>query len=163
MNSPVTEPPVLPSPGQGPLPYRQERADELLRRLGAVVSEAVAAGWLRIDVRVVMTVSAGDIALTVVGADGRPAPAPPPPVVEQIAAELRSMLYEPGRGTWFGMRFMVEPSGRSWVHYNTSFDPGARPPIPPEAYADDLAAFPRADDQIPGWLRGKLAYGGQAR
>lgn len=143
-------------PGRAPLPYDEQRCEQLTRAMATTLAGIAPAGWKRIDLKVLMTVGITDVSLTVVLRDGGSAEVQPVREIADIAAELRSRMYRPGHGTWFGMRFMMDPPGAYWVSYNTDFDPLWEPPIPAEAYAQDLAAFPRDEEHVPGWLRERL-------
>lgn len=152
----MTEDPTASETGRGPLPYDEQRCEELTQTMGRTLAQLAPEGWRRIDLKVLMTVGITDVALTVVLRNGGSPEVQPTREVGAIAAELRSRMYRPGRGTWFGMRFMMDPPGAYWVSYNTDFDPLWEPPIPAEAYAQDLAAFPRDQQHIPQWLHARL-------
>ncbi|GAA2426885.1 hypothetical protein GCM10010191_44390 [Actinomadura vinacea] len=145
---------------QRPRPYDEERYDELVQRLGRILMQISPEGWERIDLQVRMVASVSEGALTVVMADGVHAEVEPVRDFSEIAAELRSMLYRPDRGTWFGMRFTMSPPSEYWVSFNDRFDPEWSPPLPAEAWRHDLSVFPRADEHIPAWLRDRIAEDG---
>jgi hypothetical protein len=149
--------PSVPSAGeQRPRPYDQDRYDELVQRLGRILLEIAPAGWRRIELRITMTATVSDVALAVLMGDGGSAEVEPPRDFAEIAAELRSMMYRTDEGTWFGMRFMMDPPTAYWVSFNGEFDPLWDPPLLPEEWERDLATFPRADEHVPGWLRDRL-------
>ncbi|MFG1856351.1 hypothetical protein ACGFJT_31275 [Actinomadura geliboluensis] len=162
----MTQPPAeVPVPPQGPRPYDRQRYEELTQRLGMALLQVAPAGWRRIDLRILMLAGVTDLRLSVIMPDGSSPAADPPRDCAQIAAELRSMMYRTGEGTWFGMRFMMDPPSAYWVSFNADFDPGWDPPAAPEEWARDLALFPRDDEHVPGWLRERLdrtagAHGG---
>ncbi|MEU8345928.1 hypothetical protein SAMN05443665_102195 [Actinomadura meyerae] len=158
MNQPPAEVPVP----QGPRPYDRQRYEELTQRLGMALLQVAPAGWRRIDLRILMLAGVTDLRLSVIMPDGSSPAADPPRECAQIAAELRSMMYRPGEGTWFGMRFMMDPPSAYWVSFNADFDPGWEPPAAPEEWARDLALFPRDDAHVPGWLRERLGQGADA-
>jgi hypothetical protein len=153
MNQPPAEVPV---PPQEPRPYDRQRYEELTQRLGRAVLQVAPAGWRRIDLRILMLSGVADLKLAVIMPDGSSPAVDPPRECTPIAGELRSMMYRTDEGTWFGMRFMMDPPSAYWISFNGDFDPLWDPPVPPEAWAQDLAAFPRANEHIPGWLRGRL-------
>lgn len=147
------------APGHGPRPHDQARYDELTTGIAGLLSGAAPRGWRRIDLRGLMTVAVSDLALTVVLEDGStPAAELPQPVIE-MAAELRSTMYRPGHGTWLSMRVLLDPPGSYWTSFNYDYDPLWDPELPDDAYAQDLAAFPRDDEHIPGWLRAHVQGG----
>lgn len=162
----MTQPPAeVPVPPQGPRPYDRQRYEELTQRLGMALLQVAPAGWRRIDLRILMLAGVTDLRLSVIMPDGSSPAADLPRECAQIAAELRSIMYRTGEGTWFGMRFMMDPPSAYWVSFNADFDPGWDPPAAPEEWARDLALFPRDDEHVPGWLRERLdrtagAHGG---
>ncbi|MEV4257571.1 hypothetical protein AB0J52_30810, partial [Spirillospora sp. NPDC049652] len=137
-----------PPAGYGPWPYDQARYDQLVQWMGTAMAALAPGGWRRVDLRVAMAGGASRAALAVVMADGSVREYQAPREFLGVAAELRSMMYRPGEGTWFGMRFMLEPPGA----YRTWFDAELDPGLGAEAYRRDLAAFPR--DWLPVWLGG---------
>ncbi|MFC5184025.1 hypothetical protein [Actinomadura harenae] len=137
-----------PPAGYGPWPYDQARYDQLVQWMGTAMSALAPGGWRRVDLRVAMAGGASRAALAVVMADGSVREYQAPREFLGVAAELRSMMYRPGEGTWFGMRFMLEPPGA----YRTWFDADLDPGLGGEAYRRDLAAFPRT--WLPVWLGG---------
>ncbi|MWA06019.1 hypothetical protein F8568_037845 [Actinomadura sp. LD22] len=147
--------PTGPAPGSGPLPYDQARYQELTRGIAVLLAQAAPAGWRRIDLRIMMTVAVSDAALTVAMEDGTTRPTELPRDILDMAAELRSIMYRQDRGTWLSMRVMLDPPGSYYTSFNNDYDPHWDPDIPDDAYAQDLAAFPRADESVPGWLRAR--------
>ncbi|MEV5570964.1 hypothetical protein AB0L06_13020 [Spirillospora sp. NPDC052269] len=137
-----------PPAGYGPWPYDQARYDQLVQWMGTAMAALAPAGWRRVDLRVAMAGGASRAALAVVMADGAVQEYQAPREFVGVAAELRSMMYRPGEGTWFGMRFMLEPPGA----YRTWFDADLDPGLGGEAYRRDLMAFPR--NWLPVWLGG---------
>lgn len=152
----MTDQPAQPEPGLGPMPYDERRCEELTLSLGRILAQISPAGWRRIDLKILMLAGIADLSLSVVMKDGSSPEVQPARELTQIASELRSRMYRPGAGTWFGMRYMMDPPGAYWVSYNTDFDPLWDPPVPPEAYAQDLEAFPRDERHLPGWLRDRV-------
>ncbi|MFF5260121.1 glycohydrolase toxin TNT-related protein [Actinomadura viridis] len=153
MSQPGSE---TPSVRQRPAPFDEERYEELQIRLGRILLEIAPQGWRRIDLRILMIASVWEVALTVLMDDGRHAEVEPPRNFAEIAAELRSMMYRPDEGTWFSMRYMMDPPDAYWASFNTDFDPFWDPPVPAKAWEHDLRVFPRTADHIPGWLRERL-------
>ncbi|WP_149263093.1 hypothetical protein [Actinomadura sp. K4S16] len=150
-------------PPQEPRPYDAERHALLLDRMKQALTEVAPAGWKRIDLKIRMLVGVCDVQLTVVRKNGgRPLVEPMPELVE-MAAEIRSLMYRPGQGTWFGMRFMMDPPDAFWVSYNRAFDPLWDPPLSAAEWRRDLDVFPRADAHVPEWLGARLGTHGPMR
>jgi len=139
-----------------PLPYDPGRCGQMIQDIGQVLLRMAPPGWRRIDLKVLMVAPGHDIALTVIMDDGTTTTVEPPAVIAQIAAELRARMYRRGEGTWFGMRYTLDPPSDYHVSYNFDFDPLWEPPIRPDVFAEDVAAFPRDEEHIPDWLREKL-------
>ncbi|MBE1533352.1 hypothetical protein [Actinomadura algeriensis] len=153
----MSEPPAeVPVPRQQPQPYDQQRYEELVQRLGRVLLQVTPEGWRRIDLKILMLAGVCDLQLTVLMKDGSTPMVDPPRDCTLIAGELRSMMYRTDEGAWFGMRFMMDPPSAYWISFNGDFDPLWDPPVPAEAWAQDLAVFPRTAEHVPGWLRERL-------
>ncbi|MFE3956882.1 hypothetical protein ACFXPS_22170 [Nocardia sp. NPDC059091] len=88
---------------------------------------------------------------------GEPRPVRVPGSVGRALQELRSEMYEPGRGTWFSLRYTVDPPMEYRVLFNYDDDPNWWPPLPAKAWASDLQTYPRNPEYVPGWLTAKLA------
>ncbi|GGM59092.1 hypothetical protein GCM10012275_32800 [Longimycelium tulufanense] len=140
-----------------PTTGEDDRSEELLQVIGSGLLGIAPAGWRRIDLKATMASSVHDLALTVVMEDGTTAGFATPPQVTSAAVELRQLMYQPGLGTWFSMRYTMDPPSRFHVSFNFDHDPLWNPPVPATVLAQDLEAFPRDDEHVPGWLRARLA------
>ncbi|GAB3953199.1 hypothetical protein GCM10029976_092920 [Kribbella albertanoniae] len=69
---------------------------------------------------------------------------------EEAVEELREIMYQPGKGTWYGARFTVDSAG----NFEADFDYD-NPPLDGDAtaemLADDQERFPRSPDRLPDW------------
>ncbi|TDB95619.1 hypothetical protein [Actinomadura sp. 7K534] len=144
------------APGRGPTPYDPQRYDELTKGVATLLAQAAPAGWKRIDMKALMTVGVSDVALTVVLRDGTSPQMELPRDVIGMLGELRSMMYRPGEGTWLSMRLMMDPPGTYYTSFNNDYDPLWEPELTAGEWSADLAAFPRDDEHVPGWLRDRL-------
>lgn len=136
-------------------------SDDLEGDLGAALAGAAPAGWAKITLTVKATVIAYDYALEIRLADGRNASMSLPDEVKAGFRELREQLYEPERGTWFSAVLTLESGATARFSYEFDEDPKWWPELHPTAFSRDLAAFPRADERIPPWLRAQLDEGDQ--
>jgi hypothetical protein len=143
-------------PGQGPLPFEEGRYNQMVQDIGRVLLQMPPPGWRRMDLRVLMVAPGHDITLTLIMEDGTTSELEPPPVIAEIAAELRSRMYRQNEGTWFGMRYSLDPPSEYHVSYNFDFEPVWHSPVRADVFAQDIAAFPRAEEHIPDWLRERL-------
>jgi hypothetical protein len=134
----------------------QDREEELMQQIGAMLLDVAPEGWRRIDLLVRMNVKVYDTELTVYLENGKTAEVFPPEGLTKPFAELRQLHYLPGRGTWFSVRVSLDPPGSINFSYNMDHDPLWNPPIPAEFWVRDLEVFPRDEAFIPAWLREKL-------
>jgi len=134
----------------------QQRQNELMQQIGEALLDAAPDGWRRIDLVVKMNVAVQDLALTVYLADGSTPEVVPAGDLTRAFAELRQLLHQPGRGTWFSARLSMNPPGSLNVSYNLDHDPKWFPPIPASYWVRDLEVFPRDEGFIPDWLREKI-------
>lgn len=134
----------------------QERQNELMQQIGGALLDVVPDGWRRVDLMVKMNVAVQDLALTVYLSDGSTPEVVPPDSLAAAFAELRQLLYQPGRGTWFAARLSMNPPGRMDISYNLDHDPKWFPSIPASYWVRDLEVFPRDEGFIPDWLREKI-------
>ncbi|MBE1533356.1 hypothetical protein [Actinomadura algeriensis] len=112
--------------------------------------------WRRIDLRLRMTVETGHVVIRAMRWRGGSRWVEPVPDLVRIAARLRSIMYRSGEGTWFAMRFMMDPPDAYWVSYNRKHDPLWDPPLPAEEWEHELTTFPRKHEHTPQWLRDRL-------
>ncbi|WP_370968605.1 ferredoxin [Amycolatopsis sp. cg9] len=141
---------------QSPGPLRPEQQQELVRQIGAVLAAQGPPGWgqLRVEYRAAGRHVEADLLVT--GPDGRPRAVPPPPEVVRLLGVLRSGMYQPGLGTWLGAILVFEPGQPPDVDFvRPDLEPPFRQQPPPIGFQDELRFFPRAEENIPAWLREK--------
>ena len=130
--------------------------DALVKQIGLAMLRVAPEDWeqLTVDYRAVgrYAESTGQVTF----ADGGTEPWTMPADLQSLFARLRAGMYREGRGTWFNARYKLDhPSS-----YNLEYDreePGWDHQPPPQAYPDDMRMFPRTDDNVPEWLRRRLA------
>lgn len=136
---------------------RMTERDEMLRNLARLLPAAVLDSWEEIHLSYAAVVDAATVSCTVIRVDGTTTKVNPPYRAVRLLPDLRAGMFEPGQGTWFSMRYVVEQSGK----YHTSFDYDGEPEfdfsLADASYAADLARFPRDEAHLPGWLKEKLA------
>ncbi|MBB5806083.1 hypothetical protein F4560_005851 [Saccharothrix ecbatanensis] len=137
-------------------PAPEQRHDELLQHIGGMLLDAAPEGFRRIDLLVRMTAAVRDVTLKVYMPDGGTPEVVPSEGLTAAFQEMRQVLYQPGRGTWFSARCVVNAPARIDVTYNFDHDPKFDPPVPAADFARDLQAFPRDEAYVPDWLRAKL-------
>ncbi|MFF9569115.1 hypothetical protein [Streptomyces sp. NPDC014685] len=82
------------------------------------------------------------------------------PAFAEALAELRAVMHDPGPGTWFGMTLDFTAEDLAEATFDHDGEPLFLPPLGPEAYARDLARFPREAGSRPAWLRERLSWAG---
>jgi hypothetical protein len=135
-------------------PTSHSKSERAVDRISAVLREVAPKGWARISITVSATVLAYDYAVRVGmpdGTDGGDVRLPPEILAE--FDEMRSAMYEPGRGTWFSARLVLERGVAPEVTFDFDGDPQWWPPLHPAAFLRDLQAFPRDEEHVPEWLR----------
>ncbi|KAA2264613.1 hypothetical protein F0L68_05800 [Solihabitans fulvus] len=143
-------------PPSGQPTSEQLRRQDLMQQIGIALLDVAPDNWRRIDLLARMTSTVQDLALTVYLADTTTPEVVPPRGIGVALAELRQLMYEPGRGTWFSARCTIDPPGKFNISYNTDHDPNWNPPLLAEPWVRDLQAYPRDDEHTPDWLRAKL-------
>lgn len=137
---------------QVPGPIRQA---QLIREIASAVAERLPSGWKRVRfiARVTCEVSTCSTLVTqrvdeeAVRSSRR---------AWDLAKELRSVMYQPGAGTWFTFTLDITSDGQA----NSSFDYDGEPDIPwadPTVYLTDQEKFPREVENQPEWYKGRLA------
>ncbi|BET46295.1 hypothetical protein RGQ21_12770 [Kitasatospora aureofaciens] len=133
--------------------------------IGEVLGGSLPDGWARATLRwSELAVGGSSASLAVVAEDGSSLTAAGiPQGITELCRRLRLGMYSETGGTWFTLIYTLIP-GRYSVRYDYDDEPDA-PSFTPEHYARDLAYFPRAEENIPDWLRKKLdglpnVYGG---
>jgi len=143
-------------PSGRPTSESDDREEQLMQRIGAMLLEVEPEGWRRIDLLVKLNAKVHDFELAVYLEDGKTAEVYPPEGLTKVFAELRQLTYRPGRGAWFSVRLSVDAPGRMNFSYNMDHDPLWAPPIPAEYWVRDLEVYPRDEAFIPTWLRARL-------
>lgn len=130
--------------------------DALVKQIGLAMLRVAPDDWeqLTVDYRAVgrYAESTGQVTYSDGSAESWEMPAD----LRGLFARLRGGMYREGRGTWFNARYKLDhPSS-----YNLEYDrdePTWDMPPPPQAYPDDMGLFPRTDENVPEWLRRRLA------
>jgi hypothetical protein len=125
---------------------------------GAVraLRSAAPQGWERLGFEFRATVGIDSASLEVVDAAGETRPAVPPGQAIGMMDGLRREMYRGDKGAWFTARLEIERDGRVSAEFDYDGEPEFTPPLTGSAYALDLERFPRAEENIPGWLKDKL-------
>ena len=139
---------------------RQEQTGRILGWVGGRLLTDIGPDWARVDLKVSMAANVDDYLFATLNPDGSVRERElPVDDVRRAFSDIRNLLWEPEKGTWFSVRFTLNPPGSFQVEYNFEVDPVWDPPISPDVWAKDLELFPRAENWRPRWLRRELDPG----
>ncbi|WP_206790014.1 ferredoxin [Amycolatopsis sp. MtRt-6] len=141
-----------------PVPLGPEQQQQLVNRIGhGLASLAPPGTWrqVRAEYRAAGRHIEADVVVT--GQDGVPRAVQPPPELLQLLGTLRAGMYRPGAGTWLGAVLTVDPGQGVGADFGFDREPRWRRTPPPIGFQDELRLFPRADQQVPDWLRRRAA------
>ncbi|MFG3257757.1 hypothetical protein [Streptomyces sp. NPDC048172] len=129
---------------------------EICAEIGGVLGGGLPDGWARATLRwAELAVGGSSASLAVVAEDGSSLTAAGiPRGITELCRKLRLGMYTESGGTWFTLTYTLTPERYS-VHFEFDDEPDA-PSFTPENYAKDLAYFPRAEENVPEWLRKKV-------
>jgi hypothetical protein len=142
------------------MPRDSSQWREQSHEVGNALLDAAPPGWRRIDLVCRLNVDVEDFTLTVLMGDGSQVAVAIPEQVAPAVRQIRTAFHQPGEGTWFSMRYVLDPPTQFHVAYNLDWDPRWEPALDPVGWVRDLEAFPRAPANIRPWLRAKLAETG---
>lgn len=131
--------------------------EQIVDEVTGALIESAPHDWARIQVKVWYTVLARQFEMSVSLHSGIPAEMAIPTSVKNGFTKLRPLMYEPDRGTWFSATLVLNSADQRELSFNYDEDPQWWPDLPPVMYSSDLAEFPRSENNIPDWLREKLA------
>ncbi|WP_436885226.1 hypothetical protein [Nocardiopsis dassonvillei] len=138
------------------------RQDELLKKIGQAILREAPEGWERLVYQRKSVVDHSSASLTVEPGEGEAYRISSPKSVIPMFDELRSGMYQEGKGTWFSVTYVISRPGRFKADYNYDEDP--RIPFPTAwGFTNDLEEFPRDPDHIPEWLHEELRAEAEGR
>ncbi|MEJ3659088.1 hypothetical protein WEH80_39635 [Actinomycetes bacterium KLBMP 9759] len=148
----------------GKLPLQAERdeiATEILGWLGnRLIKAAGTDDWARIDLKVSMAANVDDYVYAVLNRDGSVRETELPlEDVRRAFTDVRDLRYEEEKGTWYSIRYTMDPPSKFNAAFNFSVDPMWDPKLSLEVWAKDLEMYPRTESWLPRWLRQELAPG----
>ena len=139
-----------------PTAISPEEQEQIARRIGVLLLQSAPEGWQQMTVEYRATGEHHDLLGEVQLQDGSSQPWEPPEDLLGIFEHLREGMYRPDVGTWLSALYIVEHPSSYRIDINFDSEPRWRTPLPPSAYADELRRYPRADENIPDWMREKL-------
>ncbi|WP_285502177.1 hypothetical protein [Actinokineospora sp. NBRC 105648] len=138
----------------GPM-LEQAELDRLTRAVGRALVRAAGPDWRRVRAEYRAAGRHVEVDLVITGPDGAPRQARPPAEVVDGLGKLRAGMYRPGRGTWIGATYEIEPPGAFTCEFEPDLEPTWRRVPPPIGFADELRTFPRSEEFIPDWFRAR--------
>jgi hypothetical protein len=140
---------------QPPTPAEREaEVDRILQWVSGRLLDLAPPDAKRLDLKVTMASTVEEFVYTTVLADGSARSHELPRELHPAFGDLRVLFYEPGQGTWFSVRLVIDPPNTFRVNFNFDVDPVWDPPVAPEVLAKDLEDYPRSE--LPTWLRTTL-------
>lgn len=121
---------------------------KLLVHIGKLVREAAPEGWARIEVgfRNLSEHAELDVHADTKAFDS-------PKELPELLGALRRGMYEPSRGAWLGASLTLASDGTFSFDFDLDDEPAWRTQPDPGMYTEELTAFPREPEHIPGWWR----------
>ncbi|AOS65686.1 glycohydrolase toxin TNT-related protein [Actinoalloteichus hymeniacidonis] len=135
-----------------PTANSQEDQAVLARDIGMALLQAAPPGWQQIRVEYRAMGSVTDAVGKVINEDGSTASWEPPADCGPLFERLRQNMYEPEKGTWLSALYVVERPSNYRIDVNVDKKVPWDPPLPPNAFHEELNRYPREDSAIPPWF-----------
>ncbi|KAA2264612.1 DUF4237 domain-containing protein [Solihabitans fulvus] len=142
---------------QGPL--HPEEQTELLRSLTVLFVHALPGDWGQLWVDFRSVGSHVELTGTVLNVFGHTDEWTPPDEAVAYFTRLRAGMYRPGEGTWTSAKYHLAHPDTFSVDYDWKNEPDFDLPVSQAYFREELATFPRAEENIPEWLREKAGLG----
>lgn len=132
-----------------------DHAHGLCTQIGRVVKAAAPDGWQHVYVDRAQLGTFSTTAIAYQMADGS-RQTRQVDGLDDLFQQLKTALYEPGKGTWFLCRLDYGPRGKSYNSVEHTFSVespfGRDVEVPASAYVEELTMFPRRPDLTPPWM-----------
>ncbi|NKY96498.1 hypothetical protein [Nocardiopsis alborubida] len=139
-------------------PMSREEQQDLLVEAGQEILRAAGEDWHEIRLSCWSLVSYTSLDLREVDGSGAQTPLRTPSRLRHILSGLREGMYVSGKGTWFGLEYVIERPGRFRVRYDYDTEPAFGLAPGDLSYALDALHFPREVEDTPAWLRRRLGW-----
>lgn len=139
-----------------PTAISPEEQEQIARRIGVLLLQSAPEDWQEITVEYRATGEYHDLLGEVTAQDGSSRSMEPPAELREIFESLREGMYRPDVGTWLSALYVVERPSSYRIDINFDTEPGWQRPLPRAAYVDELRRFPRAEENIPDWMRERV-------
>ncbi|WP_190820978.1 TNT domain-containing protein [Saccharopolyspora pogona] len=136
-----------------PTAISPEEQEQIARRIGVLLLQGAPEDWQEITVEYRATGEYHDLLGEVAAQDGSSRPWEPPIELQEIFERLREGMYRPDVGTWLSALYVVERPSSYRIDINFDSEPLWQRPLPRAAYVDELRRYPRAEENVPDWMR----------
>ncbi|MDA0566656.1 hypothetical protein LG943_20415 [Streptomonospora sp. S1-112] len=79
-----------------------------------------------------------------------------PSEIRPLFLRLREGMYREGTGTWFAMRYAINPPDVFSAEYDYTALPDLLTPVPTEALTEEQRRLPRTPKHMPDWFQAGL-------
>lgn len=131
--------------------------ETVLRQVGQRLVDYAPAGWIELRFKMSALVGISAASFEARAAGGVMTRLNPPSTVWRSLTRLRTEMYQPERGTWMSVEFVVEASGRYYVDFDYDNPPSFDVSPVAETYVLELEHHPRDPANIPTWLAEELS------
>ncbi|MDA3647433.1 glycohydrolase toxin TNT-related protein [Saccharopolyspora indica] len=139
-----------------PTAISPEEQEQIARKIGVLLLQGAPEDWQEITVEYRATGEYHDLLGEVTAQDGSARSLEPPAELREIFESLREGMYRPDVGTWLSALYVVERPSSYRIDINFDTEPGWQRPLPRAAYVDELRRYPRAEENIPDWMRERI-------
>ncbi|MBB5154882.1 TNT domain-containing protein [Saccharopolyspora phatthalungensis] len=139
-----------------PTAISPEEQEQIARTIGVLLLQGAPEDWQEITVEYRATGEYHDLLGEVTAQDGSSRAWEPPTELQEIFERLREGMYRPDVGTWLSALYVVERPSSYRIDINFDSEPHWQRPLPRAAYVDELRRYPRAEENIPEWMRERL-------
>ncbi|MGI8308444.1 glycohydrolase toxin TNT-related protein [Saccharopolyspora hattusasensis] len=136
-----------------PTAISPEEQEQIARSIGVLLLQGAPEDWQEITVEYRATGEYHDLLGEVAVQDGSSRPWEPPIELQEIFERLREGMYRPDVGTWLSALYVVERPSSYRIDINFDSEPLWQRPLPSAAYVDELRRYPRAEENVPDWMR----------
>lgn len=133
-----------------------EEQNEALQRVVSLVLQENTDDWVEMRIRFSSLVSVASSRMVKKKPDGTEELVYLPDEAGFLYTKLRSGMYQRGKGAWYNVRTVIEPSGVSDTEFEYDVPPELSISVEPRSYYEDIRYFPRTVDRIPNWLMEQL-------
>lgn len=131
--------------------------EKILQEVGKSILSVIPGDWEKVELHFLALATRKQADLIVVRGGGyRERHFLPGDAISKMS-ELRTGMYQDGKGAWFSSYYDIHPPGKYSFNYDYDNEPdfGDTPSLDSD-YSSDLYYFPRNEENIPNWLRQKI-------